>query len=464
MAAEEDKEKRGFSRFFRLNRLNWKNRLNIRLRRGEPLLLCLSVVLVALLNAMVLWKYHERFSLCGKVGYYSLFSNTFRVSGFDAWTLVAMSNGQVCFDMSRHPLLFPLISPLCWCNSWLMEQTGTNFAAVLMAAVNTLCAAGASLALFRLLRYALRLRLPDCFALWGVMFSVAYIMLAVMSPDHFAISLFLLTFTLYRTAMLIRFKKPMNPIEAGVLLFLTAGVTLTNGAKTCLAVLFTAGRKAFSPSRIAAFALAVTALCGVWQWQHTAIEEPQREKARRIERAIERKNPERAAKMRRMAAFRKQQQGQAIDETDGLLRFSDVSTSRWRGVKDNLMGETFLLHDDHLLQDIQRDRPIFVSYRGWFCPLIELIVALMMVCGLWLGRRDRVAQTLMAWLAVDFIIHVGFGFALNEVYIMATHWAFALPVAVAYCVRRSGWFRLFYIVAALMAAHNLRLMIGYFVG
>lgn len=434
----------------------------LRLRRGEALLLCLSAIMAAGLNALMLWKFQGRFALCSHVGFYSLFMQNFLVSGFDPSTLIFLSNGQVCFDSSRHPLLMSMLYPLYLLNTWLMDVAGVNCAACLMAAVDVACVMGASLSLFRLLRYAMRLAVADCLALWGVMFSVAYIMLAAMVPDHFALSLFLLTFTLYRSAMLIRLGRPMGAFGAGLLLLLTAGTTLTNGAKTCLAVLFTSGRRAFSPSRIVAFTLVVVSLWGVWHWQDITIEEPQRQRARRIERQIADKQPERMARLKRIDAFRRRQNGQAMTDGDGLLRLSDISTPRWRSVSENLMGETFLLHDDCLLRDIQRDRPVFVPYRGWFCPLMEWIIALAMAAGLWAGRRDRVAWPLMAWLTVDAVIHIGFGFALNEVYIMAAHWAFAMPVLVGFGVRRCRWMRLFYIPAALMMAHNLRLICRYF--
>lgn len=466
-----------FNRFIRLNRENRFNRQNrpnrehricrfslrnlLGLRRGESLLLLLSMLMAVALNALLLWKYHHRFFICGKVGFYSLFTRTFQVSGFDPYTLIAMSNEQVCFDLSRHPLLLSLLYPFYWLNSWLMDVMGWNCAAILMAAINVAAFVGASLSLFRLLRYILRLKLVDCYALWAAMLGVAYVMLAVMVPDHFCLSLFLLTYTLYRAALLMRFKKPMSAIEAGLLFFLTAGVTLTNGLKTCLAVWFTAGRRAFSVSRICALLLSTATLFALWYWQNEEIVLPQQHRGHQIERKLAEKFPEKMRRVRQHEMERKQKNGEALTHDESFLRYSDISTPRLRSLSDNLFGETFLLHRDYLLQDVQRNRPVFVAYKGWLCPAIELCLVAIMALGFWYGRRERLCLLLASWLLFDALMHVGFGFALNEVYIMAAHWAFALPILAAYCIRRHSLFRLAYIPFGIMLIHNLWLVCEY---
>ena len=41
---------------------------------------------------------------------------------------------------------------------------------------------------------------------------------------------------------------------------------------------------------------------------------------------------------------------------------------------------------------------------------------------------------LTAWLAFDMTMHLGFGFGLNEVYIMTAHWALVIPISAAILV------------------------------
>lgn len=47
------------------------------------------------------------------------------------------------------------------------------------------------------------------------------------------------------------------------------------------------------------------------------------------------------------------------------------------------------------------------------------------------------------WMALlpflfDMFLHVGMRFAASDAYIMTAHWAFVIPIAVAYLVKRAG--------------------------
>jgi hypothetical protein len=41
----------------------------------------------------------------------------------------------------------------------------------------------------------------------------------------------------------------------------------------------------------------------------------------------------------------------------------------------------------------------------------------------------------MSWFAVDFILHIVLGFAINEVYIMSADWIFIIPISIAFLFR-----------------------------
>ena len=41
----------------------------------------------------------------------------------------------------------------------------------------------------------------------------------------------------------------------------------------------------------------------------------------------------------------------------------------------------------------------------------------------------------LSWLAIDICIHFVLGFGLNEMYIMAIHWIFIIPIALAYLIK-----------------------------
>ena len=103
---------------------------------------------------------------------------------------------------------------------------------------------------------------------------------------------------------------------------------------------------------------------------------------------------------------------------------------------ENLFGESLQLHPDHLLKDEFRSRPIIVYYRWSFNYIVECLLVLLFVVGLWCGRHSRFLWMVCLWFALDMLLHVGLGFGLNEVYIMTTHWVFIMPIAMAYLFKQ----------------------------
>ena len=73
-------------------------------------------------------------------------------------------------------------------------------------------------------------------------FSMAHVMTACFVPDHFALSLFLLALTALAAGTLMAEDRRMPAWLTALLATITAGVTLTNAAKTWLAAWWTNGK------------------------------------------------------------------------------------------------------------------------------------------------------------------------------------------------------------------------------
>ena len=119
----------------------------------------------------------------------------------------------------------------------------------------------------------------------------------------------------------------------------------------------------------------------------------------------------------------------------GFLQWSDVSTDRVQTIIENLFGETIQLHQQHLLEDVHTSRPVFVKYDYIWQYIVEAILVLLFLAGLWVGRHDRLLWLCLSWFLTDMVVHLGFGFGINEVYIMATHWVFIIPLVIAFLLR-----------------------------
>lgn len=412
----------------------------LRIRRNERATALAVAVAAAALNALLLYKYWDKFTLGGELGYYSIFYKTFRVSGFDAWTLVALSCEDIYFNTLRHPLLFTLLVPLYWINHLQMAFTGFNCAALMMAAVQVACATWSFVLLARLLSRQAGLSRYEAVVLTALYFSFAYVMLTTMVPDHFGLTQPLLLLTVLVASRCMSRHEAMKPLTCAALFLMTAGITLTNGVKTVLAALFTSPRRAISARTVAAFALPALLVAAVWAFQRQAYEEPQRQRIEHMMQLKRQKNAAAAAPDKKHDAWRDRQNGRPIGDGGALLKWSDATTPRLRSVAENMFGEGVMLHTGHLLGDVQQDRPVFVAYNTPYgyaaAAAVMLLLAAGLAAGLASARHRRLTLMLLAWTAFDMTVHLGFGFGLNEIYIMTTHWAFVVPIAAAMLVAR----------------------------
>lgn len=122
---------------------------------------------------------------------------------------------------------------------------------------------------------------------------------------------------------------------------------------------------------------------------------------------------------------------------EGFMKWTDISTDRLETIIHNFFGETLQLHQDYLLDDTLKNRPVIVEYRWWINYIVESLVIILFIIGVWVGRKNRFLWLVLSCFAFDAILHLGLGFGINEVYIMGPHWLFVLPIAISYIFRQS---------------------------
>ena len=297
-------------------------------------------------------------------------------------------------------------------------------------------------------------------------FSLAYVMLSAIAPDHFILSLFALLLTLLVSANHQQRHAAMPMWKALCLFVLTAGISLNNGLKVFVAALFTNGRRFFRPRFLFFAVLLPSAL--IWAFARFEYkrfvwpDEVKRHQARDKRKAAAKKKAEEEARKRQLAweeavndakkknphnpklpprptnttAKKSPNNGAAAKMGKPMMqgefmRWTDISTSRLQSSIENLFGESIQLHRDHLLEDMYKRRPVIVHYRWAINYVAEGLLVLLFVVGLWVGRRNKLLLIALAFAAMDWALHVGLGFGLNEVYIMTAHWAYVLPLGLA---------------------------------
>lgn len=447
----------------------------LRIRRNERWVALAVALCVAALNALVIYRYWDKFTLPAPQGFHGLILNNFHVSGFDAHSIIVLSCEDIYYNTLRHPLFFTLLWPFYWLNTWVMQLTGFSISMFIMAAMQIVAAVYGFLFLLRMLTEVVDIRRSTAIWLCVWLYSFAHVMLSAMVPDHFGLSLALLTCTLWVVGRKLKAAQPLSLMQQGVLFFLTAGITLTNGVKTCLAAWLCNGRRVFHWRSLSAFAASGLLLLGIWAFQYEQYEVPQKERIDQMIAKLQKKDPNRVKPDSAHVQWVHQQNGRPLKQDNLLLQWSDITTPRGQSIVENLWGESTLLHRDHLLGDVQQSRPVFVPYRSVAPYIVVGLTALLMLCGLLSGLlaggvQRKLSWLLLLWLLFDGVMHIGFGFGLNEVQIMAAHWMFAIPLSTAFLLKRFEMGALGRALTLLVqcltvgtACYNVALIVSYFI-
>ena len=388
-------------------------------------------------NAMVIASHYHLYTMDAHGGFWSIFTKNFRMSGYDCWSWITVSGGRIHFVTSRHPLYLTFLYPLYLLNDWLIQNVGYNFAVYFMAVIIVFSAFYAVLFMYRVFREVLELRRKDARILTLLLFSFGHVLIPTMVPDHFVISLMLLSLTLYITGKKMKKGQLLTAWQSLVLTFFTAGMATSNGVKTLLAGLFTNGKKVFTCKFISiGVVLPLLLLLGIQQSQYYLLEVPQQAVVSHIESETLKKNPQKVLEHKRQRdEWQRTHLGQPVG--DGVItKLMDVSTPRIPTIVENFFGESIQLHQRSLLKDVSWERPIFVEYNWSVNYIIEAFIVLLFIVGIVFSYKQRFFKMLLAWFACDLTLHLILGFAVTEVYIMTSGWAFIIPISYGYLLKR----------------------------
>lgn len=405
-----------------------------KIKKEERIPSLIALLVFVLLNGLFFYKYSNLFLQAHHVSYWQLFAKTYHVSGFDAWSYIFMSNGKLYFEIPRHPLFAVILYPFYLINKELIAAGDTNYAMIFMAILLIVSAYYSFIFIYRVFREIIEVGKKDSLLLSAMLYSFGIVMVSMLVPDHFCWSLFLLTMTLYLAGKAMKEKKQLSAWTIGILSFLTGGVTLSNIAKTYLAAWFVNGKKVFAWKNMVAMILPAILLVGTAYLIYTEIREPQFHTDKKIEIKAHAKDTLQAHKDSIHHAWVLAHTGEPMKK-EGFWKWTDMSTSRSDALIHNMMGESIQLHDSYLLDDMCVNRPTVVKYNYVFNYIIEGIVALLFILGIIVAVRHRFFLMALSWLALDICIHFVMGFGLNEMYIMACHWIFIIPISIAYLLK-----------------------------
>ena len=437
-----------------------------KIKPEERIQSAIALIIIIALNALFIYRMHELFMQPGFGPYFKTFERELHLSGYDPLTYMGVTDWDAVYQVYRHPLLSFMIWPLWLINQALTWMLGVNCVQYLVAALLIFCSYYSYIFMYRIHHEVIELQRWDATLLTAYFFSFAYILMSVIVPDHFTISMFLLLVTLYVSGVCIKKRREFKWWQSALFFYITAGVTLSNGIKVFLSGFFVNLRDFFRPKYLLlAVILPAALLWGTATWEYRTYVLPKEKARAELKARLAEKEKARVAKMtaeekaqydekkaKREQRLKRQaaKSGKPMEDY-GFLKWTDISTSRWESTYENLFGESLQFHQDYLLEDTLVRRPVFVKYRWTLSYVVEGLILLLAVAGIWFGRKSRFLWLCLSCMAFDMFIHVGLGFGLNEVFIMTPHYMFVLPIATAFLFRdiQARWLRISIVVLML---------------
>jgi len=321
------------------------------------------------------------------------------MSGFDPITYDVVTDWHEGYDILRHPLLALAMYPLFLLNKILWLITGCNCVQIIIGLLLTFCGFYSAVFVQRTMTEIIGIRTFFSTLLTLFFLSFAYIIVSIIVPDHFCLSMFCLTLTIYLAGKKTKNKEVFSILETVVLFLLTAGITLSNGAIVLLIILIVNGRSFFQRKYIIKSVFIPTVLLLSMVFVQKALSPELQEK-----------------------------KGNLVAEQ---VKWTHNEMPRMKILQENFFGESLQLHRKHVLGDVLMKRPLIVEYSWKEQNYVTVIIEILLILGLVVTYREKFTMILAAILGFNLLLHVVMAFAIDEVYIMAAHWAFVIPLAIA---------------------------------
>lgn len=429
------------------------------------------VIMISLNYMMVLWK-PDIFTNT-KYAAWSAFWNHGELSGFDTYTYIVVTSFHPVYVLSRHPILAMMLWPFYELNNALKEVFHINCAIYVVAVLWTVLASCSWILMYRIQRKIIELSWQLSLLLTLFFFSFSHVMIILFFPDHMGISLPLLLLTIYLAGKALKQNKRFALWHSLPLVFFATGVTTTNLVKVGIADLFTQWGKIPFKKMILHFMLyliPLAVLYAAYSYQMETSQKQEEQRIMKIEKAKMKKDKKYAEKYKAGKQEYKERREQQILDIP-IVTDTEYHIDRLPSLVENVFGEGLILHDTYTLKDANRGnhRPVLVTYSHWWYYAIEGLIVALFLMGIWIGRREKFLWMVLSMFLFDMLLHVGLNFASADVYIMTAHWAFVIPIAIGYLIKKRNMVSYITLLVVFGLTtflwwHNLSLIANYILG
>lgn len=443
----------------------------------------IGLLVFSCLNYMMLQMDPTRFTN-PRLGVWTAF-HTVVVSGFDPFVYYMTTEWAPRYEVFRHPLLFYYLWPLAELNTFFKDTYRVNCTIYIVACLWTMISTVSWTLLYRFIRNYVRVTCLVALLLTMLFFGFSHVMITTFFPDHMILTLFSIMIAINVMADSVAGGKK-TPIWKTLLIYMfSAGVTTTNSVKIWMADMVARYDMATSMRanlislfrRSLYFLIPTALLVGAYfQEMNNAVVTHQQKQNSIIENRMKRDSVFAATIItNRKNEKAHKEETQLINSR--FFAFTDRSVDMVPLLYENIFGEGILLHEDYLLLDANKIaepgiRPVFVKYRHWWQYMVSAAIVCLSLLGVWCGRKQRILWLVLPMFLFDMLLHVVLRFAAVDVYIMTAHWAFVLPIAIAFLLKAVQEKRLAYysilticiVLTAFLWIHNLSLTYNYIIG
>lgn len=428
-------------------------------------------IMIGLNYMMVLWN--PAVFTSTKYAAWSAFWNHGEMSGFDTYTYIIVTSFHPVYVLSRHPVLAMMLWPFYELNNSLKEVFHINCAIYIVAVLWTVLATCSWILMYRIQRKVMELSWQMSLLLTFFFYSFSHVMIILFFPDHMGISLPILLLTIYLAGKALKRNQRLSLWCSLPLAFFATGVTTTNLVKVGIADFFTQWGKVPYKKLILHFMLyliPVAILFAAYTYQMETSQKQEEERIMKIEQAKIKKDKAYAEKYKAgMQEYKERREQQILDIP--IVTDTEYHIDRWPSLVENVFGEGLILHDTYTLKDPHRgeNRPVLVRYSHWGFYIAEGLIVALFLLGIWMGRREKFLWMVLSMFLFDMLLHVGLNFASADVYIMTAHWAFVIPIAVGYLIKKRNILSLIAVLLVLCLTvflwwHNLSLIANHILG
>lgn len=411
------------------------------MKNKETVIVALTaLILFAALNVFMIASAPEAWTSI-RYGAWTAFHKNFHFSGFDQSTYIVVSQWRPIFVHMRHPALIYMLWPLEQVNEWLRDAYGVNCTIYIVGVVWTLVSTLSWVVMYKIMRNVVGMRIHEALLLNVFFYSFAYVLLATFVPDHMILSMTVLLLMLYLSGKAMKKRSVLSGWKAALLFFFATGISTTNSIKILLIDAVARLRKErflHFVKHCMIYVIPTVLLVGIYIYQEQTanVEEQQFQRRVRVQ-AIKKDSVGYANKVREGKQLTESRTNKQLVDNP-LFEWTDMTIPIIPTLFDNIFGEGLQLHDKYLLGDanIANQRPVIVKYSNWYNYAVEYAVLLLFALGIIVGCRERFLWMCMMPFLFDMLLHVGLCFALTDVYIMTAHWAFVMPVAIAYLIKK----------------------------